>query len=49
MDKVTRHPLMKDIPFETVIDYTVDFMRIVGTPPAFIEKVEYVDIHNYRG
>lgn len=49
MDRVTRHPLIKDIPFETVVDLAVDFMRIVGTPPSFIEKTEYIEIENYRG
>lgn len=42
MDRVTRHPLIKDIPFETVVDYTIDFMRIVGVPPSFIEKTEEI-------
>ena len=49
MDKITRHPLMQDIPFETVIDYAVDFIRLVGTPPSFIDKTAIIDIHNYRG
>ena len=49
MDRVTRHPLLKDIPFETVIDYAVDFIRVVGTPPSFIEKTEIIEIDNYRG
>lgn len=49
MDRLTRHPLMQDIPFETVIDYAVDFIRIVGTPPSFIDKTAIIDIHNYRG
>lgn len=49
MDRVTRHPLMQDIPFETVIDYAVDFIRIVGTPPSFIDKTAIVHIYNYRG
>lgn len=49
MDKITRHPLMQDIPFETVIDYAVDFIRIVGTPPSFVDKTAIIDIHKYRG
>lgn len=49
MDKITRHPLLEDIPFETVVDYTADFMRIVGAPPAFLEKTEKIKIQNYRG
>lgn len=49
MDKITRHPLMQDIPFETVIDYAVDFIRLVGTPSSFVDKTAIIDIHNYRG
>lgn len=49
MDKLTRHPLLKDIPMETVIDYTIDFIRIVGTPPSFFEKTEVIEIKDYKG
>lgn len=49
MDKLTRHPLLKDIPFETVIDYTIDFIRIVGTPKSFLERTQEIDIKEYRG
>lgn len=49
MDKLTRHPLLQDISFETVVDYAVDFIRIVGTPPSFIEKTIDIDIKEYRG
>jgi len=35
MDKLLRNPLLSDITLETVVDYTVDFMRIVGTPRLF--------------
>lgn len=49
MDKLTRHPLLEDIPFETVVDYAADFMRIVGTPPSFLEKTEKIHINDYRG
>lgn len=49
MDRVTRNELLKDIPFETVVDYTQEFIRIVGMPKAFIEKTAIVDINQYRG
>lgn len=48
IDKIMRHPLMQDISFETVVDYTVDFMRIVGTPSIFIEKTEILEISKWR-
>lgn len=50
LDKVMRHPLLQDaITFETAIDYAVDFMRIVGVPRMFVDKVECIPIHSYRG
>lgn len=49
MDRLTRHPLLQDIPYETVIDYAGEFMRIVGIAPSFIDKTAIIDIHNYRG
>lgn len=49
MDRLTRHPMLRDIPFETVVDYAVDFIRLVGTPPSFVEKTAKIGIENYRG
>lgn len=48
LDKVLRHPLMQDLSLETAVDYSVDFMRIVGVPKMFTEKVVEIEIHNYR-
>jgi hypothetical protein len=48
LDKILRHPLMKELSFETIVDYTVDFMRIVGTPTMFEEKTETLIVDNYR-
>lgn len=48
LDKIMRHPLLQDISLETAIDYTVDFIRIVGVPTMFENKVEKVTLNNYR-
>ena len=48
MDKIMRHPLLQDVSLEQVIDYCVDFMRITGSPAIFIDKVETLEIHNYK-
>ena len=48
LDKIMRHPLMRDISLETAVDYTVDFMKIVGVPSMFMEKTEIVEVKNYR-
>ena len=47
-DKIMRHPLLQDLSIETIVDYSIDFMRIVGVPSIFEEKVEKVEVINYR-
>lgn len=48
LDKLLRHPLMRDLSLETIVDYTVDFMRIVGVPNMFIEKTAILKVESYR-
>ena len=48
LDKVLRHPLLQDITLETAIDYTIDFMRIVGVPSMFTEKAATITVDKYR-
>lgn len=48
LDKALRHPLMQDLSLETAVDYAVDFMRIVGVPSMFSEKVIYLKVDDYR-
>lgn len=48
LDSCLRHPLMQDLSLETAVDYTIDFMRIVGMPRIFTEKVVRITIDKYR-
>ena len=48
LDSCLRHPLMQDLSLETAVDYTIDFMRIVGMPRVFTEKVVRIPIDKYR-
>lgn len=48
LDKLMRHPLMQDLSLETIVDHTIDFMRIVGVPNMFTEKVVTINVDNYR-
>lgn len=48
VDKALRHPLMTGISFEAIIDYCVDFMRIVKCPNIFQEKYTTFEIKDYR-
>lgn len=49
LDKITRHPLLSSVTLELAIDYTVDFMNIVGVPAMFSNKIETVFVDNYKG
>ena len=48
IDKIMRHPLLQDASLETIIDYSIDFMRIVGVPSIFEEKTASLEVLNYR-
>lgn len=49
LDRLLRHPLLQDLQFDAALDYTVDFMRIVGMPRMFEEKHTEIKIDKYRG
>lgn len=48
-DRIKRNPLLEDIPLETIIDYAVEFIKIMGVPASFIEKTAQVKVEDYRG
>lgn len=47
-DKLLRHPLMAGISFEAIIDYTIDFMRIVQCGGFFEEKCIKLTVEQYK-
>ena len=47
-DKLLRHPMMAGISFEAIIDYTIDFMRIVQCHSFFLEKCTTLTVEDYR-
>lgn len=49
LDNILDHPMLKEVSFERAINHTVNFMRILGCPRMFEEKVTLVDIKNWRG
>ena len=48
-DRIKRHPLLEDIPFETIVDHAIEFIKIMGVPATFMEKSEIIEIEDYRG
>jgi len=49
LDRVMRHPMMRDIPFETAVEYAVDFISLIGTPAIYDEKTAVVEIKDWKG
>lgn len=49
MDELYMHPMLQNIPLESVIRYSIHFMRIMGVPDMFENKVEKICIKNYKG
>lgn len=49
IDEVLVHPLLKDVGIERGIAYAIQFMRKLGIPKIFEEKVAEVKIEEYRG
>lgn len=48
LDNLLVHPLLRDITLERVVNYAVDFIRIVGMPKLYEEKTQVLTIENYR-
>jgi len=48
LDRIRRNALLSDIPFETIVDYTVDFMELEGFPAFFEEKIVPIHIKDYK-
>ena len=49
LDRLLRHPLLTDLNLETAIQYTLDFISAMGLPNVYVDKVETIDINEYRG
>ena len=49
LDRVMRHPMLRDIPFETAVEYAVDFISLMGTPALYDEKTAIIPIKDWRG
>lgn len=49
LDRVMRHPMMRDIPFETAVEYAVDFIQLMGAPAIYDEKTAIVTVDDWQG
>lgn len=48
LDDLLAHPLLRDLSLERTLDHAIHFMRIVGMPKMFSEKVIKVTLNEYR-
>ena len=49
LDDLLADDMMKGLSLERAIKYTVEFIKVVGMPKLFKDKVELVEIFNHRG
>lgn len=49
LSRVTRHPMLKSVDLEQAIQYTIDFISIVGMPTFYMDKLDIIPIMEYRG
>lgn len=48
IDRITRHPMLQDISKETVVDLTMDFIKIVGNLTSAEDKTACINIKSYK-
>lgn len=49
LDNILDHPLLRDVTLEQAIRYTIRFIQINGFPKFYKDKIEDVEIQDYRG
>ena len=47
-DKIKRGKLYKDIPFESIVDYTVEAMRLIMAEKYFVTKPAKIKVENHK-
>lgn len=48
IDRVMRHPLCTDLPFEAALVWSVDVIKLIGSPHFLQGKIVRLNIENYR-
>lgn len=48
LDDLLSHPMLADLTYESAINYTEEFIRLVGVPQSFEDKVEELEVKDYR-
>lgn len=48
LDNILDHPLLQDVKFERAVNYAIEFIRLLGIPSTFNEKITELEIKNYK-
>ena len=49
LSRILRHPLLKNVTLEQVIQHTTDFIGVFGMPKLFEDREETIHIEDFRG
>lgn len=49
LDNLLDHPLLRNLTLEQVVRHTIRFIAKHGYPQLYVDKIEDVNIHEYRG
>ena len=49
LDNLHDHPMLGDLTLEQAVRYTVRFIELNGMPKLFEDKIDQVEIHDFRG
>ena len=48
-DRLMKHPMLQSLQFETIVEYTLDFLNLLGFNELLIEDEIEIDIKDHRG
>lgn len=46
--RIKDHPILERVPVDTLVDYSVDFLRLMGIPDTFDEKTAILSIDKFK-
>lgn len=46
--KVLKQPIVQDLKYEDAAEYAVEYLRLIGAPLSFEDKVERLKLNNYK-
>ena len=47
--KVLKQPIVQDLKYEDAAEYAIEYLRLIGAPLTFEDKVIRIKLSNYKG